>query len=101
MSISEEKKTVEKMISIFCRAKHGSRKELCPKCRELLGYTAERLEKCPFGDKKGRCSRCRVHCYNPSMRKEITAEMRFSGPRLLRTAPAAVMRHFWKKLKGR
>ena len=84
MSIEREKRTIEKMIKIYCRAKHGSPKgTLCPECQELLNYVFKRLDLCPFKEEKPTCKKCTVHCYQPEKRKKIKEVMRFSGPRLL------------------
>lgn len=54
-------RTVEKMISLYCRNKHES-KVLCAECEQLKQYALQRLYKCPFGDDKRACSNCTVHC---------------------------------------
>lgn len=43
-----EKKMVSLMIQIYCSGRHGHKKELCPKCRELAEYARLRSDKCPF-----------------------------------------------------
>ncbi len=86
------------MISLYCRKKHKTPKgELCEACQSLLNYVAERRVHCPFGDEKPFCSRCKVHCYKPSMRQNIKDVMRFSGPRLLIYNPAAFFRHVFDR----
>lgn len=99
MSVAEEKTTIEKMILLYCRAKHGKEEGLCPRCRELYVYALDKLDKCPFGDAKKACAKCRVHCYKPAMRKEIVAVMRFSGPRMFLKDPRSALRHVFKGLK--
>ena len=86
--IAREKKTVEYMIHLYCRGKHGSSRESCDDCAALLAYALERLDKCPFGGKKTTCVKCPVHCYEDGKRDEIKRVMRYSGPRML-------MRHPW------
>ena len=50
--LKREYKTIEAMISLFCRERHGTKKgELCPACRELLDYVHSRLDKCPYNTK--------------------------------------------------
>lgn len=56
--IAHEKKTVELMIRLYCRKKEKN-KILCTDCKELLRYAHARLDRCPFGEKKG-CMQ-RVH----------------------------------------
>jgi len=94
MSIEREKRTIEKMIKIYCRAKHGSSKgALCPECQELLNYAFKRLDLCPFKEEKPSCKKCTVHCYQPEKRKKIKEVMRFSGPRLLLYDPFGWLIH--------
>jgi hypothetical protein len=82
--LQKEQKTIGIMIRIFCGAHHGtSDKLLCPACTELLDYAKERLNKCPYRENKGACSKCKIHCYKPGMRKQITDVMRFSGPKMV------------------
>ena len=98
--LEREKKTIAAMIRIFCDAHHGTaRKPLCPECKDLLDYAEERLDKCPFGENKGPCSKCRVHCYKPDMRKHVTEVMRFAGPGMLRKHPLLAIDHLLK-LRG-
>ena len=63
--IAHEKKTVELMIRLYCRKKEKN-KILCTDCKELLRYAHARLDRCPFGEKKGACKECTVHCYKPA-----------------------------------
>ena len=75
----KEKRIVRLMIRLYCREKHGGRKdaeELCEECRELEDYAALRVDKCPFMETKTFCSNCRVHCYRPEMREKIRRVMR-------------------------
>lgn len=80
--IEQEKQTVAKMIEIYCRSYHN-KSALCEKCKELVEYAYSRLDNCPFGQKKGVCSRCKIHCYKPSMRNRISVIMRYSGKRMI------------------
>ena len=100
MTFKEERdiKNANTMISLYCRRKHKTEKGvLCEECQALLDYVAQRRVKCPFGDKKPFCSRCKVHCYKPSMRENIKNVMRFAGPRLLIYNPAAFFRHVFDR----
>ncbi len=95
--LEKEQKTITAMIRIFCRAHHGtSRKLLCPACADLLDYAEEKLERCPFGENKGACSKCKIHCYKPDMRKQITEVMRYSGPKMLKKHPLLAIDHLLK-----
>lgn len=95
--LQKERKTVAAMIQIFCNGNHGSgRKLLCPACTQLLDYANERLNKCPYGENKGACSKCKVHCYKPDMRKQITDVMRYSGPKMVTKHPLLAVDHLIK-----
>ncbi|HWR70875.1 MAG TPA: nitrous oxide-stimulated promoter family protein [Dehalococcoidia bacterium] len=91
--IARESRTVAVMIGLYCHSHHGSARP-CAECSELLAYTNERLEECPFQEGKTTCAKCPVHCFQPAMRDKIKAVMRHSGPRMLRTHPILAMRHF-------
>ena len=92
--LEKEKKTIGIMIQIFCSANHGSRRKLlCPACTELSDYAKERLNKCPYGENKGACSKCKIHCYKTDMRKRIAEVMSFSGPKMARKHPLLAIDH--------
>jgi len=82
------------MITIYCAKKHRSQ-ELCKECQELVEYSQERLSNCQFGNDKGSCKKCPIHCYKPEMRKRIRQVMRFSGPRLLLYRPIETIKHIF------
>lgn len=88
-----EKRTVARMIRLYCKKKHGTREKLCPDCEALSQYAAQRSDKCPFMETKTFCSNCRVHCYKPEMREKIREVMRFSGPRMIFYHPIMAIRH--------
>ncbi|MCI5133019.1 MAG: nitrous oxide-stimulated promoter family protein [Candidatus Electrothrix sp. EH2] len=91
--IQREGDTVALMIRQYCRLRHGSDRELCADCRELLNYAEQRLAQCPFQENKTTCGKCRVHCYKSTMRKKIRKVMRTVGPRMLLTNPVIALRH--------
>jgi hypothetical protein len=93
--IDREKKTIQAMIGIYCRAKHAERKkgELCPECRTLLEYAWTRLDHCPFGGNKTPCAKCHSHCFKPSNREKIKLVMRYAGPKMLLRHPFLAIRH--------
>jgi hypothetical protein len=90
--IQQEKDTVSKMIELYCRKKHRH-KELCEECTELKHYAHKRLSLCPFGENKGACSNCSVHCYKPEHRTKIKAVMRYTGPWMLVYHPLYSVKH--------
>jgi len=100
--LEKEKKTIAIMIQIFCGAHHEtSDKLLCPVCIELLDYAKVRLNKCPYGENKGACSKCKIHCYKPGMRKQITEVMRYSGPKMVTKHPLLAIDHLLKTKSSR
>jgi len=92
--IAREKRTITAMVTIYCRAHHGTAEELCSDCRELLDYAFRRLDRCPFGADKPTCGKCPIHCYKPSMRAEAKAVMRYAGPRLPWRHPIQALFHW-------
>ena len=91
-----EKKTVSKMIRIYCRFKHGQKDSLCPDCKQLEEYAHRRLERCKFGEDKPSCQKCPIHCYKPEYREKMKEVMRFSGPKMVFFHPADAIRHLWQ-----
>jgi len=92
--LAKEEKTILAMIRLFCRRHHKHKGEgLCPECGQLLEYAKARLSKCPFGENKGPCAKCLIHCYTPAMRKRIIEVMRYSGPRMLLHHPVLALHH--------
>ena len=95
-----EKLLVSEMIALYCRKNHHTAKgSLCPQCQALHDYALQRIERCPFMETKTFCSNCRVHCYQPEMREQIRAVMRFSGPRMLLHHPVLATRHVMETKK--
>lgn len=90
--IEKEKRTIETMIKIYCKKKH-KKGVLCDECNELLEYAHKRLNYCKFGEEKGTCEKCPIHCYKKDMRERIKEVMRFSGPRLLIYNPLELFKH--------
>ena len=97
----QEKKIVALMIRIYCKKKHGTKKELCADCQALCDYAMLRSDKCPFMETKTFCSNCKVHCYKPEMREKIREVMRFSGPRMILYHPVLAVRHVIESKKER
>ncbi len=95
----QELQIIEQMIHLYCRGKHGQKKELCEECEELFQYAKARIEKCPFMKEKTFCSNCRVHCYKSDMRVKIKEVMRYSGPRMMLVKPHLVLLHAYHSIK--
>lgn len=84
---------VSKMIEIYCKLNHQTDGKLCEECQEILDYSKQRIERCPFTGTKTFCASCKVHCYKPDMKDKIKEVMRFSGPRLILYYPREVFLH--------
>ncbi|HZK24708.1 MAG TPA: nitrous oxide-stimulated promoter family protein [Oscillospiraceae bacterium] len=97
LSSTLEEKTVTKMVDIYCQGNHGSTTELCADCNELLAYSKERIDKCPFGEQKPVCGKCTVHCYAAQQREAIKKVMRYAGPRMLYKSPLLTVRYLYRK----
>ncbi|MCD6597110.1 MAG: nitrous oxide-stimulated promoter family protein [Bacteroidales bacterium] len=97
--IDREIKTVETMIHMYCKAKHGSKDKLCESCSQLLEYAVLQYEKCPFGEIKPECLVCPIHCYKPDKKSEIKNVMRYSGPRMIYKHPVMAIEHLIAKWK--
>ncbi len=93
MKQKKEIEVIETMIRIYCKKKHGYKKELCSDCQELFDYALFRQSKCPFKDEKPFCSNCKIHCYKPDMKEKIKDVMRFSGPRMVLYHPIVAIKH--------
>ena len=71
-----EQEMVEKMIHIYCRGKHKSKKGcLCPQCQALADYARARTERCPRMAEKTFCSAARFEW----ILSRIVRKPRFSG----------------------
>lgn len=97
--ILTEKKTMERMIIIYCNAHHNSNKgELCSHCTVLKEYSTKRIDNCIYGVNKPSCKKCPVHCYNNINRKYIREVMKYSGPRMIFNYPILVIKHLIKNI---
>lgn len=97
--LSTEKKTIEIMVGMYCQGHHDNSGGFCDECAEFLAYSHGRLDKCPFGEKKGPCSQCEVHCYKPAMREMAQEVMRYAGPRMMKKHPVLAVKHLCKEVK--
>ena len=91
---------MRRMVEIYCRKHHGHGEALCGECRRLLEYAMERIERCPYRDRKPACSVCEVHCYRPELREEIRRVMRYAGPRMLLRHPVLAILHLAGVIRG-
>jgi hypothetical protein len=81
--IERECKTLEAMIRLTCRDRHGTNGDFCSDCKGVFAYAIKRLNKCSFGEDKPACAHCPTHCYRPDMRQRIREVMRYAGPRMI------------------
>jgi hypothetical protein len=94
--LRREWRTIDAMIALTCRGRHGGRRgALCDPCAELRAYAERRLIRCPFGPDKPTCANCKVHCYKPEMRERVRDVMRYAGPRMLLRHPVLALLHLW------
>ncbi|MBK8979452.1 MAG: nitrous oxide-stimulated promoter family protein [Planctomycetes bacterium] len=89
-----ERRTVAKMIGVYCRGRHGGDGSLCADCQGLLDFATFRLQRCPHGEAKPTCAKCPIHCYKPDRRAQIRDVMRYAGPRMLLRHPWFTLRHW-------
>jgi hypothetical protein len=97
--IIQERKTVTAMIELYCKKNHHTQ-GLCDACQDLQNYAMKRLDFCRFGEEKGTCEKCSVHCYRADYRDKIKQVMRFSGPRMLLHHPVWAVRHVIKNMQS-
>jgi Nitrous oxide-stimulated promoter len=99
--VAREKRTMEAMVRLYCRGRHGrGRGPLCAECRELLDYAVCRLDRCPFGEDKTTCVDCPIHCYKPTMRERVRDVMKYAGPRMFLWHPVLAVFHLFDGRKG-
>ena len=84
------------MIARYCRKKHNVKDGLCPECRATFEYVAAHRTRCPYGDCKPACGKCKHSCYSPAMRSKMKAVMIANLPHML-LHPVKTMR----KMSGR
>lgn len=95
--IEREKATVRIMIKFYCQKHHKTAQPLCPDCLNLLAYSHQRLDHCPFGENKTVCGSCPIHCYRKEEREKIQRVMRYSGPRMIFYHPLMAVQHVLDK----
>jgi len=98
--LQREHLTMQCMVEIYCRDHHGPGADgPCEECREFLDYAEQRLEKCPYGERKPTCARCPVHCYKRAQREQAKEIMRYAGPRMTLRHPWLSLMHVLDKLR--
>jgi predicted amidophosphoribosyltransferase len=97
--LEREKRTIQAMIEIYCRGRHGQSGGLCGECGQLLNYALERIDKCPYRQNKPTCAKCTIHCYKPQMRDQVRAVMRYAGMRMMFHHPVITFLHYMDEMK--
>ena len=97
--IEKEKKTIEKMIQMYCKKFHSHENRFCQSCLKLFEYAENRLNFCQFGENKPICNNCPIHCYKTDMREKVLKIMRYVGPRMICSHPIMSFRHLVNKFK--
>ena len=96
--IEQEKKTIEKMIQLYCR--HHLKQEPIPEeSQRLKEYAWRRLDHCRYGEKKTACKDCPTHCYAPKERETVRQVMRWTGPRMFFYSPIDAIKFNIRLLK--
>ena len=91
--MAREYRTVEAMIDLYCHRVHETPNGLCAECQALRDYAQQRLQRCPFQERKTTCAKCPIHCYKPELREQIRTVMRYAGPRMLYRHPVLALQH--------
>ena len=91
--MNRERITIDKMIKIYCRDHHRTKRNLCAQCLELKNYAMGRLDNCPYQGKKTTCAKCPVHCYSRDKREKVRQVMRYAGPRMTFKHPILALLH--------
>ena len=99
--LEREQRTLDRMLAMYCRAKHNTRGALCTQCERLRAYGVERLRRCPFGGGKPTCFRCPIDCYGSVQRERIREVMRCSGPRMIVRHPLLAVLHLLDGFRSR
>lgn len=97
--LQREVTTLDLMLEIYCQHKHNLKGSICSECEELQAYAHERLEKCPYQERKTTCAKCHTHCYKKNMRVRMREVMAFAGPRMVWRHPGYALLHMWDGLK--
>ena len=92
--IEREKRMVDAMVLIYCRAHHGYNGAPCVKCAELGVYAKGRLNHCRFQEKKPVCGKCGLTCYNLENKGYAEEVFTYAGPRMIFEHPLLGLQHF-------
>lgn len=91
--------TIKVMVKLYCRDHHNCQSPPCVACSELIDYAIAKVKQCPLKEKRTTCGKCKIHCYNPAMKKQIKEVMHYAGPRMLKSHPLLTAKHILKGIK--
>ena len=97
--IERDKKTILKMVEVYCDENHKLVQCPCSDCEELLLYSYNKLDMCRYGNDKPVCTKCETHCYQREMRARVREVMRYSGKKMLFRSPYLALRHLFDLMK--
>lgn len=90
--LTREKRTIQAMVRVYCRAHHATRGTLCAECQSLLAYALGRLDRCPHGAEENPRP-----LPDPLLQGgdevQIKAVMRYAGPRMMFRHPILALFH--------
>ncbi|MBR0405322.1 MAG: nitrous oxide-stimulated promoter family protein [Eggerthellaceae bacterium] len=98
-----DRRVLEAMGLIFCKAHHSGEKDacgLCPSCRATVEETLARTAVCPFNH-EGNCQDCAIHCQRGEARERIREIMRYAAPRMVLRHPLMTAEYLRRKAVGR
>lgn len=92
--VAFQKQVISEMIHLYVRRKLHLR-QMPPEYVALEAYCLARLDACKFADAKPKCVDCKVHCYEPAMRKRVKEVMRWAGPWMLLYHPVDTFKYMF------
>jgi len=92
--IGREKRMVDAMVLIYCKAHHGYGGSPCVQCSDHGVYAKNRLENCRYQEKKPVCGRCGLTCYNSENKGYAEEVLTYAGPRMMFEHPLLGLQHF-------
>ena len=93
-----EVKILQKMITLYYNANKDSLS--ISECLAFKEYTIKKIMRCPLGDEKTSCAKCRIQCYNEPERSMIQKVMRYSGPRILFRSPVLTLVYLFNRKRA-
>lgn len=92
--IGREKRMLDAMVLIYCKANNCYGSAPCVKCTKLGVYAKSRLEHCRFQEKKPVCGRYDLTCYDLQNKDYAEEVFTYAGPRMMFEHPLLGIKHF-------